>query len=296
MTTLYTHPDDDTLGGNQYSEPRDVVAAWDADLPPHPSRVAKHLRALFAVLTASQQERAVLALGWRRVPSTEVLGASLGASDAPSVAGEQLSGNESSTVARSGERTSANDPQRPGSEADRAARTDDLVRGALEGSHVAQWETLKASAENFGARVWVDGSGFGIQVDGDGMWRQCATLFELRAALSDWVAHERGQGREPRPATPPPPPITFHESDGTERLIVWDAGDMSVGRQQGYRTDDELWEKLVAMFECLKRTWSALAAATARWIAVRPGVEGIAADIERTLDKAAPNWKQGGKP
>lgn len=125
------------------------------------------IQAMFEVLTESQQERVIEALGWAKSPD-----------------GSQ-------------------EPQEGPQEAQEATRADDCIRGALEASHVAQWTELSTRASNFGLKVWVDGSGFSIQAPDGGMWKQCATMFELRAALSDYVAHEREHGREPKPQEPP---------------------------------------------------------------------------------------------
>lgn len=46
-------------------------------------------------------------------------------------------------------------------------------------------------------------------------------------------------------AAPPdrsPGPISFYESDGTERRLIWEYGDHSVGIQDGYTPDDNAWE------------------------------------------------------
>lgn len=72
--------------------------------------------------------------------------------------------------------------------------------GLAEASHVAQWIELSTRARNSGLKVWLDGpDAFAIRVGGDGMWKRCLSLYELRAAISDYVAHERTHGREPKP-------------------------------------------------------------------------------------------------
>lgn len=84
----------------------------------------------------------------------------------------------------------------------------------------------------------------------------------------------------------PASPITFVESDGTERRIRWEDGDPDVGIRSGYIADDEKWEddvdavKVVKEWEQLQRDTSArglqvLVVSNAMTFAlVRPGTPG----------------------
>lgn len=74
-------------------------------------------------------------------------------------------------------------------------------------SHIVQWVELSMRAQNFGLQVRFSSKGFSLHHKerspamaewargGEQIGGTYATLFDLRAAISDYVAAERGRGR-----------------------------------------------------------------------------------------------------
>lgn len=80
------------------------------------------------------------------------------------------------------------------------SEADDQDQGQLERSHIAQWCELTKRAAKFGMRVHFEWNCFRVEarsrLDPDA-WvevKECQTLFEVRAAISDYVAARRAAG------------------------------------------------------------------------------------------------------
>lgn len=318
MTRLYTWPGhDEALDGPE--KPSTALQAFTiASNAGDPNEAFPLILAIFKALTESQQERIVESLGWEK------------AEDPPRSPSQEH-------------------PEEPGRD---------------EASHVAQWIELSRRARNAGMRVWLDGpEAFGIQAPEGGVWKRCHSLYELRAAISDYVAHERAQGREPKPldaaqndpgatitdlearwgllasaivsaaeragmptenlsepptgaellglvrgigedlyqrmmqdmASGPAQTISFVESDGRERAIVWEPGDMSVGIQPGYAADDNFADQHAGMLFLLKDLAHQLAEMPS-WASGFPRIRTMRERIVKKINEIDPKHYGGEAP